>query len=321
MIHRLFRNYLILLLGLLILAGCSGVNDRDQAQKESIGKKIVVYTTIFPLYDFTRNVAGDRVEVVNLLPPGADPHHWEPEPADLVRINQADAFIYCGAGLESWLENVLKNTDRNRITIVDSSKGIPLLQGVEGSDLEENLNDQHDHSGIDPHIWLSPANAAMMVDNIREGMVKADPANKELYLANAQSYKEKLANLDNEYKISLSRAKVKQLVVSHAAFGYLTKRYGLEQVAIRGFNAEIEPTPARLAEIVETVKKQKIRYIFSEALVSPKVSETLAAETGAKILLLNPVGELTKKELSEGKSYLSIMKENLTNIKIACEVE
>lgn len=313
-----FQLVILITIGLL-LAGCTSVRKdaapQDPAAK-STEKKVIVYTTIYPLFDFTRNICGDRAEVRNLLPPGADPHHWEPTPGDIVKINKSNVFVYAGAGLESWVEGALKNADTGKMVLVDCSRGIKLLEG--GGHEEDD--EKHD-SGADPHIWLDPVNAALIVDSIRDGLIKADPANKEYYNANAAQYKEKLAKLDSDYRTALAGAKVRYFVVSHAAFGYLAGRYGLEQVPIRGLTADTEPNPARMAEIVELVRKNSIKYIFFETLVSPKVSEALARETGAGILMLNPMGGLSEKELAEGKNYLTIMEENLKNLKTACEAE
>lgn len=340
MIKRIFLQLIVLLTAGITLAGCAGGGKEAATSGSAVkndNKKMVVYTTIYPLFDFARNVGGDRAEVYNLLPPGADPHHWEPTPGDIVKISKSNVFVYCGAGLESWVEGALKNADTGKMVIVDCSRGIKLLEGgghEEGHDGHDDDEEKEkhqqgrdggesneDHSGTDPHIWLDPVNAAIIVDSIRDGLIKADPANKEYYTANAYKYKEKLARLDGEYRTILAKAKVKHFVVSHAAFGYLAGRYGLEQVPIRGLTADAEPNPARMAEIVALVRKYHIKYIFFETLVSPKVSETLARETGAGTLMLDPMGGMTEKDLAAGKNYLAIMEENLKNLKIACEAE
>ncbi|MFZ5632629.1 MAG: metal ABC transporter substrate-binding protein [Bacillota bacterium] len=305
---------------LLALGGCGGSGRKEPAPAVPAGEKIKVYTSIYPLFDFAKNIGGDRVEVINLLPPGADPHHWEPTPGDLIKISQCDVFVYCGAGLESWVESVLKNTGREKMVIVDCSRGIELLAGGGEHDGEKHGGKEHDgdHGG-DPHIWLDPVNAGIMVDNILAGLAGADPAGKEYYTANAQNYKAGLAQLDGQYREALAGARVRQFVVSHAAFGYLARRYGLEQVPIRGLTAESEPGPARMAEIVDLVRKNGIKYIFFEPLASPRVSETIARETGAKTLILNPIAALTEKDINAGKNYLVLMRENLENLKTACE--
>lgn len=308
---------IMLLIAVLWLAGCSGTEEK--AKSASGEGKIKVYTTVYPAYDFTKNVGGDKIEVHNLLPPGTDAHQWEPRPEDMIKVNKADVFIY---SLEHWKETILKNTDRSRIVLIDISKGVDLLGDINGHSDDDHRNhpgERADLDSIDPHIWLDPLNARIMVDNITEGLINADPVNKEYYHDNGGKYKEKLSALDREYQSTLSGYKEKKIVVSHDAFGYLARRYGLQQVPVRGLNADVEPSPARMAEIVELIRKNKIDYIFYESLISPKVSETIARETGAKTLVLNPIDGLTKEEFSKGKTYLSIMEENLKNLKMSLE--
>ncbi|MCL6611131.1 MAG: metal ABC transporter substrate-binding protein [Peptococcaceae bacterium] len=310
---RMLRLAAVALAAVILTAGCGGGRG-ERVNAGPAGGKVEIYTTIFPLYDFARNIGGDRVEVACLLPPGADPHHWEPTPGELVKIQNSDVFVYCGAGLERWAENALKSVGpgRRRV-VVDCSRGIELLEG-------SGHGDEHE-SGADPHIWLDPVNAGIMVDNILAGLIAADPANKEYYAANAANYKERLADLDRRYREALAETKVKKFVVSHAAFGYLARRYGLEQASVRGLAADTEPSPSRMAEIVDLVRKHGIKYIFLEPLTSPRVSEAIARETGAGILVLNPIAVLTGEELKSGKNYLSLMEENLENLKMALEAK
>lgn len=299
---KFFRPAALIIALTIILAGCAG-----EPAGKSAGGKIKVCATTYPLYDFAKNIGGDRIEAFMLLPAGAEPHHWEPAPGDIIKIGGSDVLVYNGAGLESWLGSTLTQVDRNKTAVVDSSSGVELMSGEDGE------------NGQDPHIWLDPVNAQKMVDNILEGLVKADPANKDYYAANAQEYKARLAELDSRYRAALSGAGIRKIVVSHDAFGYLARRYGLEQVAARGLSADSEPSPARLAEIVALVRENHIKYIFYETLVSPKVSETIAREAGVGTLVLNPVASLTEKEMAGGEDYLKIMEENLKNLKAACE--
>ncbi|OPZ71555.1 MAG: High-affinity zinc uptake system binding-protein ZnuA precursor [Firmicutes bacterium ADurb.Bin456] len=159
-----------------------------------------------------------------------------------------------------------------------------------------------------------------MVENITAGLAKADPANKSFYEARAQEYLNKLEALDSAFRTGLAQASRREFITSHAAFGYLAKRYDLVQIPVRGLSPEVEPTPARMAEIIKLINKEKIRYIFFETLVSPKVSQIIANEAGVETLVLNPVGNLTVEELYSGKDYLSVMQENLSNLQIALEV-
>ncbi|RYD05538.1 hypothetical protein N752_09330 [Desulforamulus aquiferis] len=156
-----------------------------------------------------------------------------------------------------------------------------------------------------------------MVDNILEGLIKADEKNSSVYRANAEAYKKELDNLHEDFLKGLEGASIKEFVTSHAAFGYLAKRYGLEQIPVRGLNAESEPSPADMAAIVKLAREKNINYIFFETLVSPKVSEAIAKEVRGEILVLNPLEGLSDEEMAAGKDYLSVMRENLINLQKA----
>ncbi len=314
-------SYIVTVLLLIIIIGCSGCTDRGQEsrQEDKVPGKLKVYTTIYPLYDFAMHVGGAAAEVQYLVPPGVEPHEWEPAPRDLAKVAEGNVFIYCGAGLESWVEKAINNINNPNLIVVDTSEGIDLFYA------------DHNHSGhgpvkngmemVDPHIWLDPINAKQMVNNIRDSLCKADPGNREYYETNAAGYNTNLDDLHQDYLSSLKNTPVKSFVTSHAAFGYLARRYGLEQIPIRGISPEVEPTPARMAEIVNIARTEGINYIFFESMVNPKVSEVIAAEVGAKVLVLNPLGGLTRDEINAGKSYLSVMRNNLANLQLALGVK
>ena len=302
-----------LFLILLALAGCAA-GPADNAGKSAFpaaGGKIKVLTTIYPLYDFAVNVGGDKAEVAFLTPAGTEPHEWEPSPKDLEDLQKAGLFIYCGTGIDSWCDRALKTAGAPGTTVVDAGQGIDLISG-DGTGRG---------AGTDPHIWVDPVNAMKMVDNITAGFVRADPANKEYYEANAEAYQKKLEALHEDYRKGLSKVKHREFITSHAAFGYLARRYGLVQVPVRGLSPEVEPTPARMADVIRLVKEKNIHYIFFESMVSPKTSEIIAAEAGAQTLVLNPVENLTPDEIKAGKDYLAVMRENLHNLQKALEVE
>ncbi|NPV73775.1 MAG: zinc ABC transporter substrate-binding protein [Pelotomaculum sp.] len=319
---------MVLILG-LIQAGCvSGYQKNIAATTDQGDRKLKIVTTIYPLYDFTRNIAGEKAEVLCLVAPGSEPHGWEPTPRDLAEIQKADVFIYCGAGMEEWIEKAINGIDKQRTVVVDASRNIQLItltdeesDGAEFPDTDSSAGSVNGkRHNIDPHIWLDPVNAMQMVENICAGLAKADPASKEFYDANALGYRKKLEELDGEYKKGLANAPLREFITSHAAFGYLAKRYGLIQIPVRGLSPEVEPTPARMAEVVKIAKEKNIHYIFFETLVSPKISQIIAGEAGAQTLVLNPVGGLTQDELNRGEDYLSIMRKNLANLQKGLEV-
>lgn len=342
----------------LALTGCSSGGEGTSGGSGAVqGEKLKVVASIYPVYNFAQNVGGDKIEVSCLVPPGAEPHDWEPSPKDIIEMQSADVFVYCGAGMEQWVTKALETLDKPEILKVDASKGVELIagsghhhHGADESEAEETAAaDEHEHgseavhdddaaheeehehendadheeshehetvdmANADPHIWVDLLNAAVMVDNIAAALMEADPDNHGYYEQNAAAYRAQLMELHEEYQDKLAGARGKEFITSHAAFGYLAHRYGLIQVPLRGLSAEAEPTPARMAEVVELVREKNIRYIFFESLVSPKVSEVIAAEAGAETLVLNPVEGLTAGEMAAGKDYLAVMRENLVNL-------
>lgn len=301
---------LLLLISVTACASTGGNTDVLSSDLQ-FQDKITVFTTIYPLYDFAKNIGGNHIEVINLIPTGAEPHGWEPSPQDIAKLHQADIFIYCGAGLEPWIHPVLNSLDTNKILLVDSSVGLDI-------DSTNNHNSHH-HTAHqhDPHIWLDPINAQVQVNNIAEALIKADPIHTEYYRQNQANYIGKLSQLDQEYQNKLSKVTNKKFVTSHAAFGYLAERYGLEEIPLRGLSPEVEPSPARLAEVVKLCRENNIKYIFFEHFVSDKVSQTIANEIGGGTLILHPLGGITEDQLNQNQDYISLMKENLNNLLIA----
>lgn len=302
-----YRFYVFVLLGLLmvgaITAGCSAAGQN----KEGNGQLVVV-TTIYPVWDFTSHVSGDRARVVQLVPDGAEPHDWEPAPRDIADLERADVFIYNGSGMESWVGKILSNLSDRDTVLVDCSQGLDLLP-VEGSE------------GMDPHLWLDPLTAMGMVDNITDGLSQASPGDAEYFAANAVAFKERLQALHEKYDAVLGQAGQRKFVVAHAAYGYLARRYDLQQVPIAGIEHEAQPGPARVAEVIKTVREYNIRYIFAEELAGARSVEAIAEETGAEVLTLNPLGGLTRAQRESGKDYHSVMEENLVNLARALEVK
>ncbi|HMM22369.1 MAG TPA: metal ABC transporter substrate-binding protein [Selenomonadales bacterium] len=298
------RLFGILCLTLLMVVFTSGLG---------LAAKPTIVTTIYPLYDFTKQVVGDKADVALLVPAGAEPHDWEPAPADMIKIKNAKMFVYNGAGMEEWIDKLQGSVLKGK-KVVKASDYVNVLAAQfteEGEPAPAGISD--------PHIWLDPVNAQAIVQGIADAVSAMDPANGSYYKSNASHYIAELQALDQEYQI-LGNAPRKQIVTSHAAFAYMAKRYGLQQVAIMGLAPDAEPTPQRMAEVIRYVKANGIRYIFFETLVSPKLSEVIASEAGAQTLVLNPIEGLTDEEIAQGANYITEMRMNLTNLKIALGV-
>ncbi|MEN6567377.1 MAG: metal ABC transporter substrate-binding protein [Veillonellales bacterium] len=279
----------------------------------SFAAKPTIVTTFYPLYDFTKQVVGDKADVAILVPAGAEPHDWEPAPADMIKIKNAKMFVYNGAGMEGWIDKLQGSVLKGK-KVVKASDYVTVLSAQfteEGEPAPAGT--------LDPHIWQDPVNVQAIVQGIADAVSEIDPANADYYKGNANRYIGELQALDQDYQ-TLSNAPRKQIVTSHAAFGYLAKRYGLQQIAIMGLTPDAEPTPQRMAEVIRYVKANGIKYIFFETLVSPKLSEVIASEAGAQTLVLNPIEGLTNEEIAQGANYITEMRMNLTNLKIALGV-
>ena len=279
-------------------------------------QKLKVYASFYPMYDFASKVGGDKVQVVNMVPSGMEPHDWEPEAADVIGLENADIFVYNGAGMEHWVDKVLAALSNQSLIVVNTSEGQTLLEGHhhdhdEDHEHAEDEDHEHDHGEFDPHVWLGPLNAKAQMEAIKNAFVAADPDNASYYEDNYARYAAEFDALDAEFSAALDPLPNKQIVVSHQAFGYLCAAYGLTQESIEGLAPDSEPDPARMAEIIEFVKDNGITTIFFEELVSPKVAETIASATGAVTAVLSPVEGLSDEQLANGGDYFSVMRENL----------
>lgn len=310
---------LILALFAILTFSCGKNETGPQTQP-----KIIIVTTLFPLYDFARSIAAEKAEVVLLLSPGVEAHAFEPKPGDMLKIDRARLFIYTGKYMEPWAESIIRGSENKKLTVVDTSRGITLMRtGNEAhADNKEDVhNDKHqDHGAYDPHIWLDPENAMKMVDNIVDGLSAADPSNKDLYLKNAGRYKEKLAALDSKFREGLGTCKKKVIIHGgHFAFGYLARRYGLEYVSAYEGSPNAEPTAVKIIMLKKKIKDNDVKFVFFEELITPRVSELLSRETGATLLKLHGIHNISKEEMEKGTGFIPLMEENLANLKVGLE--
>jgi zinc transport system substrate-binding protein len=303
----------ICLLVLFMLVGCGG-NTAKPAEPEV--KKIKVVTTMYPVYEFVKQVGGDKVDVVMLIPPGAEPHDWEPTAKDIIQIKDAKIFAFHGKDFEP-VEKLLKKEVLGNALPLEVSKDVIKLEAKHEEKEEEHGHSHDEEHKFDPHAWLDPLAVQQEIKTIAEALVSVDEKNAEYYKKNADAYNKKLAELDEQYKKGLAGMTRKEIVTSHRAFGYLANRYGFEQLGIMGLSPDAEPTPDKMAKITEFCREHKVKYIFFETLTSPKLAQTIAKETGAELLVLNPIESLTEQEMKDGKNYLTIMGENLANLQKA----
>ncbi|WP_340673542.1 metal ABC transporter substrate-binding protein [Brevibacillus agri] len=326
---------IVSLIAAVSIAGCGAAE--QTASTPQIGgdasAKPKVYTTIYPLEYVAKRIGGDHVEVTNIIPPGVEPHDYEPTAKDMVALANADIFAYNGSGLELWVDKAVGNLDKNKTVIVNASEGLDLLKATEheheheGEAATEEGHEHegeaateeygHDHGEFDPHVWLDPTKLKAQAEKVKNTLVQKDQAHAADYEKNYAQLAADLDQLDQEFKNMVSQAAKKEFMTSHSAFSYLANRYGLEQVSISGLNPADEPSPAELKSLVEHVKEHNISYVMFETLVSPKVAEVIAKEAGVKTATLNPLEGLTEEDVKAGRDYLSIMRDNLETLKVA----
>ncbi len=258
-------------------AGCG-------SDEGTAGGRVSVAAAFYPLAYAAEEIGGDQVAVRNLTPPGAEPHDVELSARDVERIRAADVVLYLGSGFQPSFERAVDGADGKKLDLLE---GLDLISG-------------------DPHVWLDPLRYAEQARRIGDALERP-----------AQAFVARLATLDAEFKRGLARCDRKEIITSHAAFGYLADRYGLEQIALTGVTPEAEPTARDLERIVREVEESGATTVFFETLVSPRLAETVAREAGAKTAVLNPLEGLTEEELDEGKNYFSVMRENLATLRKA----
>ena len=267
-------NIFIFLIAITIFSGCVSQDESSIAAAPSnASHRIDVVTSIAPLGDFVKAVGGNKVEVTVVVPPGAEPHTFEPTPSLMTKLAKADLYIMNGAGLEFWMNKLLE-ANKNMV-IVDSSQGIVLLQ--------------ESRDEIDPHIWLSLRNAAIQVDRICSGLIEVDSQNKDYYIKNRDDYLQKLTALDVELNRTFAGKKNKIFIVHHPAWSYFARDYGLIQVPL--MENEKEPGPKYLGEVIKLAEKNNITTIFIEPEFNPKSAEVIAREMNARIVTIDPLAE------------------------------
>lgn len=265
--------------------------------------KVAVAASFYPMYEFARQVGGERADVRNLTPAGAEPHDYELTPKDIIAVNASKMLVYNGAGLEPWAQKILPQLPKG-VVVVNAAEGIRIVQGTTG-----------EYQGKpDPHIWMDPALAQKQVDNVLAGYIRVDPEGKAVYEANAAKFKRELTALHERFQRALSPCKKKIFITNHAAFGYFAARYGLTQIGIAGLAPDAEPSAAKVRELVRLARQNDIRVIYYESLVSPRVAAAVAREIGARTLVFDPLEGLSDEDLAQGKNYLSVMGQNLRNL-------
>lgn len=311
-IISVFITFFIVIFGIMFLT----INN-NKANIERETSKVKVVATLFPQYDFVRQIGKDKVEVMILLPPGTETHTYDPTPKDIISINEADLFVYTGENMEPWA-GTISTSIQDSVIILDVSKNIVHIE-EEHKHESEDEHEGHEEHEYDPHIWLDISNAKKMVDNILEMLIEIDPQNASYYTKNAEIYKEQLDNLDEEFLKVINNAK-RNIVCFGDKFAYMyfLNRYSLEYItAYDSCSAKSEPSVSKILEIEDKIKKENIPVIFYESLSEGTIAKSIAKDTGIKALVFSSVHTVSSQDIADGATYISVMEQNLSNLKIA----
>ena len=315
-----FLNFMgIALIGsffILTLPGCT--TNKSEA---SLNDKINVVATLFPQYDFAKQIAGDKAVVSLLLPPGTESHTYDPSPADILKVSSSDIFLYTGKEMEPWADKIINSVKNKNLIVGNASAGIDLMKVEHHHHHKEehhhdNNSSHHEHN-FDPHIWLDPTLAAKMVDNIALTFCQKDPQNSDYYKNNAEIYKNKLYELDANFKNMIDASKRKSIVFAgRFAHLYFINHYGLEYIAaFDGCSTEAEPSVKKVSKIIDFIHKNNIPAIYYEEISEPKVANSIAEQTGTKTLKFSTLHNVTKYQLENNVTYIGLMQENLENLR------
>lgn len=290
---------LILLICTAALFTACNHNTKDTVESNN---KLKVSVTFNALAEFTEAVGKDKVEVSTIIPAGTEPHDFEPKAADIAGISNAKVFVYNGLGMETWAADAVEAAENNTLVTIDASTGAKPFKNIEQDAISE-------HGSYDPHLWLSIKGAEIEVQNIADGLSKADPGNKKYYQTNAKTYNNQLEDLYNEYKSKFADLTNKNFVTGHAAFNYFCRDFGLTQNSVEDVFAEGEPSTQQLADLVDYCKTNSVTTIFAEKMTSSDISQTLANEVGADVETI-----YTMEGPEDDLSYLERMENNCDKI-------
>ena len=273
---------------------------------------IDVVATVFPYYEMARAVGADRADVRLLLPPGANPHKWSPRPGQIRHLLKARIVIFTDYALEPWMKDVLKAREgTSSFTVLRAADGVIPVNQAHGHRGGDNSGHGSGHD-YDPHVWLDFQADQQLVRRIVQAMSRAEPRNSAFFKANGRAYIDRLRRLDAAYEKGLAGCKRRTFIVAgHGAFGYLARAYGLEQIPVMGIAADALPTPGRMAQVVDSLKKQGAGVIFFDPASSPRIARVLAKETGARILGISPGASLTRDQIARHSGFLDLMYQNL----------
>ena len=285
---------------LLFTAGCGG-EKKAPAQGET---KIPVTVSFNAMKELTETIGGDKVAVKVMVPEGTEPHEFDPKAENLVHMKESKVFVYNGLGMEKWAEKAVKAAGSDKLVVVEAAAKVKPIEITDEEEREE-------HGDHDPHAWLGLTTAVEEAEAIRDGLIKASPENKDYFNKNFENFAKEMKALQEKYRASFDKVERKEFVTGHAAFGYLCRDMGLYQESVEDVFASGEPSAKKMKELIDFCKEHKVKTIFTEDMVSPALSETLAREAGASTEVIDTMeGESEKPDMT----FLKRMEENLKKI-------
>lgn len=306
-----------------ILAACGSNTDSSTSDD----KKTEIYTSTFATAAIAREIGGDQVNVKMIVPPGADPHSYEPTSKQLTEIAKGDLFLLTGTTLEPYSKKIQESLKGTDVRFIETSKDVTLLKSdatLHAHEEEEHTEDEqaheeegHDHGKYDPHVWLDPVNAKAMARSITVALSKEVPKDKATFEKNLKAFDQQADALDKEFKQAVADGSKKELLVTHAAYGYLAERYGFTQLPIAGISPSDEPSQKQLAALVKEARMHDLKYVAFEETVSPKVARVIQKEIGAKSVTIHNLESVTKSQ--QNSSYFKLMEENVQTLEQALQ--
>lgn len=318
---------IFIILALILFTACAK-KDEKETLEDNAKEKLNIVTTIFPTYDFAKEIGKDNINAKLLLKPGQESHTYEPTPKDILAIKNADLFVYVGGENDVWVDEILKSMGENKPETLKLLETVPtvyeeIVEGMEDShnhseDNHEHSHNEdsehsHEHQKIDEHVWTSPKNSIIIVEKMAKIFSEKDAKNSQIYMQNSQDYIKKLEDLDSKIKEAISNSKLKTLVFGDRfPFRYFADEYGIEYyAAFSGCSTETEASPKTVAFLIDKIKELNIPAVFSIEFSNEKIAQSIAEATNTKKLQLNSGHNLTKEQLEKGVTYLSLMEENI----------
>lgn len=322
---KMIRLFTVLFITAVILIGCTNNND---AEIEEQNDTIHIVTSMFPMYEITKEIAGDRAEVSVMVGANEDAHHYEPSARAVASVNEADVFVYSSDEMEFWVESLLSVVENDDLIVVELGDGLDFEihseldhededhhEDEHNHDDVEHHDHAHDHGNLDPHFWLNPVSVENQLPLIVDALRQVDEEGKDIYEKQAARFSEELLTLDQMYQAAFQSAENRSFVVQHQAFGHLAHQYDLEQVAIGGLTTEVEPNPKQLAQIVTFINEQQIPVIYYQSGSSSSIAETISNETNTGVGVLYDLESLPADFQDAQRPYIEAMKENLEQLK------